>query len=117
MTATRLAALFCAASVFACDYGFDKQSEINKLRVLALVLGLSGVFVMMSGQPIEANWQKLPGVVRARMDDDATSGDRSLAQVFDLVVADAFDAREVAPPDASLAHVEKFRCGHDEPTG
>jgi probable blue pigment (indigoidine) exporter len=37
----------------------------TRLRLLALVLGLSGVVVTMSGQPIEANWQKLPGVLFA----------------------------------------------------
>jgi drug/metabolite transporter (DMT)-like permease len=35
------------------------------LRLVALALGLSGVVVMMSGQPLEANWAKLPGVIFA----------------------------------------------------
>jgi probable blue pigment (indigoidine) exporter len=37
----------------------------TRLRLVALVLGLLGVIVMMSGQPVEASWQKLPGVLCA----------------------------------------------------
>jgi probable blue pigment (indigoidine) exporter len=37
----------------------------TRLRLFALVLGLAGVVVMMSGQPLEADWEKLPGVVFA----------------------------------------------------
>ncbi len=35
------------------------------VRLLALALGLSGVAVTMSGQPVEASWEKLPGVACA----------------------------------------------------
>jgi probable blue pigment (indigoidine) exporter len=34
-------------------------------RLLALVLGLAGVIVTVSGQPLEASWEKLPGVLCA----------------------------------------------------